>query len=130
MDINEINQLFTINGEKEIRNDLIIKHSKKNKIREQYVFPTAKIVYCNELKQVFKSINNASRNTGIAVSQIYGCLVGKYKSAGKHPITKEKLHWFFVEDQIKKDGEIIYGAISLEYITIEHAQMIMNKRGA
>ena len=129
MDINEINQLFAINGKKTMHNDLIMKHPKKNKIREQYIFPTAKIVYCNELKQVFRSISNASKNTGVAASQIHGCLVGKYKSAGKHPITKEKLHWFFVEDQIKKDGEVIQGAISLGYITIEKAQMFTKLGG-
>ena len=42
-----------------------------------------------------------------------------HKSAGKYPVTGEKLQWKYVYDQASNDGTIIKGAITLGYITEE-----------
>lgn len=46
----------------------------------------SKKVFCVELDQTFESISEATRKTGVSVSQISRCCNGIYKSAGK-------LHW-------------------------------------
>lgn len=52
-------------------------------------------LYCIELDEYFKNSYDAERKYSISSSTIYECANGKYgrKSAGKHPITGEKLHW-------------------------------------
>ena len=52
-------------------------------------------LYCIELDEYFKNSYDANRKYGISSSTIYECANGKYgrKSAGKHPITGESLHW-------------------------------------
>ena len=54
-------------------------------------------VCCNETGQVFNSLTEASEWCGISVSNISVFLSGtKGKlSAGKHPITKQKLTWSY-----------------------------------
>ena len=52
-----------------------------------------KMVYCPELNLTFNSGKEASINTGVSYSNIMACINGGRKSAGKHPITKEKLTW-------------------------------------
>ena len=121
-DIGEINSLLTVNGKNKM---LINKNTKKTKTTRR-ISPISKIMYCHELNQIFSSINNASKITGVYASQIHGCIIGKYKSAGKHPITKEKLHWYCVEDNVLKDGTIILGAISLGYLTREHVEKFVS----
>lgn len=49
----------------------------------------SKKVICVETNQVFESISEATRKTGICTSQISKCCSGVYKSAGK-------LHWEYV----------------------------------
>ena len=67
----------------------------------------SKPIYCIELKQCFYSASNASEVLNIDASAIGKCARGnKYnKSAGKHPDTKEKLHWLYAENAIR-DGYI------------------------
>lgn len=60
---------------------------KKHKLSKE----RGKPVRCIELNQVFNSIKEAKRQTG--VNNISYCCAGKHKYAGKHPITKEPLHW-------------------------------------
>ena len=53
-----------------------------------------KWVYClEEPNHIFTSINSAAVWCGIDPSGISKCLHKKQKSAGKHPITKQALHW-------------------------------------
>lgn len=71
-----------------------MRESKRNIVRA---------IYCIELNEIFESIKDAERKLGIDNAQISACCKGKpgYNSAGKHPITREKLHWKYLEDAIK-----------------------------
>lgn len=59
----------------------------------------AKRVYCKELDMFFDTIKEAQDYVGIK-SGITQCCYPKYKreTAGKHPQTKEKLHWILVNE--------------------------------
>ncbi|MCD8377881.1 MAG: GIY-YIG nuclease family protein [Candidatus Gastranaerophilales bacterium] len=50
-------------------------------------------IYCPELDEYFDTITAATRKYGVSDAHISSCLSGTRKSAGKHPITGEKLHW-------------------------------------
>ena len=50
-------------------------------------------VFCIELNRIFPSAKEAESLTGVNDSNIGYCCNGKRASAGKHPITGEKLHW-------------------------------------
>lgn len=76
----------------------------------------SKPVFCIETRYIYTSSVEASKQTGIDRREITKCCRGKAKSAGKHPITGEKLHWLYVYDQIIDNENIIQGAISLGYI--------------
>lgn len=53
-----------------------------------------KKVICLETGQIFNSMQEAAKWCGLkGASSIGECCSGKVKSAGKHPVTKEKLHW-------------------------------------
>lgn len=52
-----------------------------------------KRVYCYELGQVFESIGEAERQTGVFHGHISRCISGKLKHAGRHPTTGERLTW-------------------------------------
>ena len=58
----------------------------------------AKKVYCVELDRVFDTIREAMNYVGIK-SGITQCCNPKYKreTAGRHPVTKERLHWAYIE---------------------------------
>jgi group I intron endonuclease len=56
--------------------------------------PQCRPVYCPELNQYFWGAKEAEELYGIHRTCIYSCLSGHQKSAGKHPVTGEKLHWF------------------------------------
>lgn len=58
------------------------------------------VVYCPELDETFLSMTEAHNKYGVLVSSISNCIKGKLKSAGKHPITGEKLHWVQLENNI------------------------------
>lgn len=53
-------------------------------------------VYCVELNISFNSIKEASKELNISSQSICNALNGFSKSAGRHPITNEKLHWKYV----------------------------------
>lgn len=55
--------------------------------------PRCRAVYCPELNREFWGAAEAEQELGIDRTYIYACLSGRQKSAGKHPITGEKLHW-------------------------------------
>ena len=57
-------------------------------------------VFCVELNMIFTSSEEAKRQIGVDSSDIRKVCKGLKKSAGKHPITGEKLHWEFVEREV------------------------------
>ena len=68
--------------------------------------PLAKAVICLDTLQVFTTITEASKWCKLKkVHGIGSCCKGKQKSAGKHPITNEKLHWMYYEDYLEQQNE-------------------------
>ena len=59
--------------------------------------PHAKKVKCITTGEIFDCIKDAEEKYGVANQNISACCKGKQKSAGKHPVTKEKLVWEYVE---------------------------------
>lgn len=55
--------------------------------------PRALKIYCPQLNEVFNCIKYAADKYGVNRGSISSCIKGKLKSAGKHPITGEKLTW-------------------------------------
>ena len=68
--------------------------------------PKARSVICLETKQVFDTIKDASEWLG--KGNIKNHLKGGTKSAGKHPITGEKLHWMYLDEyeMLTKEKEL------------------------
>lgn len=62
--------------------------------------PNAKPVQCITTGEIFPSCREASDWCGIARQNINRCASGGRPTAGKHPITKEKLEWRYVENEI------------------------------
>ena len=60
--------------------------------------PRARAIYCPELNEFFLYAKEASEKYGIDHSNIIKCCKGKQGSAGRHPITGEKLHWVYVDE--------------------------------
>lgn len=62
-------------------------------------------VYCIELQKIFWGAKQAEQELHIKGSDIAQCCknVHGHKSAGKHPVTGEKLHWLYAEDAIKQE---------------------------
>lgn len=60
--------------------------------------PRCRPVYCPELNQKFWGATEAEQELGIDATYIYACLNGRQKTAGRHPLTGEKLHWVDVDD--------------------------------
>ena len=57
--------------------------------------PRARKVRCVETGEIFYSIKSAIEWCG-GTPHIYECIYGNRKSAGKHPVTGERLHWIKV----------------------------------
>lgn len=55
-----------------------------------------KRVLCINTGKVYESTYDAKDKTGVNQSNISNCCRGVVKSAGKHPITGEKLRWDYV----------------------------------
>lgn len=55
--------------------------------------PRAFPIYCPELNEEFWGAKDAYEKYGVCVSSISQCISGKLGHAGKHPITREPLHW-------------------------------------
>ena len=61
--------------------------------------PSAKAVVCIETGEVFQTMKDAAEWCGQkCITSIAKSCKGEVKSAGKHPITKEKLHWKYYKD--------------------------------
>lgn len=60
--------------------------------------PHGKLVQCIETGELFTSTKEAAKAYNLSShTGIIDCINGKKKSAGKHKITNEKLHWKYVE---------------------------------
>ena len=59
--------------------------------------PRCRAVYCLELDEVFWGAKEAQDKYGIWKSDIAKCCKGELKHAGKHPITGERLTWFYAD---------------------------------
>lgn len=59
--------------------------------------PRCRPVRCIELNEDFWGAKEAEYKYGIKACYIAACLSGDQKSAGKHPITGEKLHWIYLD---------------------------------
>lgn len=60
--------------------------------------PRCRAVYCYELDEYFWGAKEAEDKYGIHKADIAKCCKGKLKSAGKHYITGEKLHWIYTDE--------------------------------
>ena len=58
--------------------------------------PNAKKVKCITTNEIFTTIKEASEKYNIFSQNIIACCKGRSKSAGRHPITNEKLVWKYV----------------------------------
>lgn len=79
------------------------KHSEETKkkmseSRQGSKHPRHRDVYCVELDKVFWGPSEAEKELGISRCSISSCCLGNLKTAGKHPETGEKLHWFYVDN--------------------------------
>ena len=71
----------------------------KKQISEHRQGQGGKKVICLETGEIFNCMMDAARWCGLKLACSIGrCCVGKAKSAGKHPITKQPLHWKYIED--------------------------------
>ena len=72
----------------------------KEKLRQWNIenSPSAKPIYCIEFDMCYKSSAEAERITGIKAHNISCCCrrCNGQQSAGRHPVTGEKLHWNFI----------------------------------
>ena len=64
-----------------------------------------KKVLCITSDKIFDSIKQASEFYNLTHSNIISCCQGKRKSAGKHPITKEKLKWMYYDEYIEEQNK-------------------------
>lgn len=67
-----------------------------SKARKGNKNPSAKKIICVTTGEAFNCIKEASEKYNITHQNISKCCKGKRKSAGKHPITGEKLVWKYV----------------------------------
>ena len=86
----EKNPLWGKHHTPEARKKMSIAKSGKNA-------PRAKKVYCPELDMTFDTIKEAQQYIGVT-SGILQCCKFQFnrKTAGRHPVTNEKLHWRYV----------------------------------
>lgn len=69
-----------------------------NKIKNQET--GRKLVICITTGEIYESLSEASRQTGVDQGSISKCCNSKLKSAGKHPETGEKLVWRYYEESL------------------------------
>lgn len=79
------------------------KHTEKNiEIMKKKKYggnnPMAKKIECLTTGEIFPSCREASEWCGISRQNIQRCARGGRPTAGKHPITGEKLQWRFIDD--------------------------------
>lgn len=70
---------------------IVRSNNTKKKISENHAHKHP--VYCPQLDEYFDTMLDIYIKYGISCSNVAQCINGKRKSAGKHPITGEKLTW-------------------------------------
>ena len=55
-----------------------------------------KLIHCVELNKTFLTASAAKQETGIDNSSILKACKGERKTAGRHPVTGEGLHWKYI----------------------------------
>ena len=60
--------------------------------------PRCRAVCCPELNEIFWGAKEAHDKYGFSRTGITECCNGNQKTCGKHPITREKLHWIYVDE--------------------------------
>lgn len=77
-------------------------HTEETKalLSEQQRHIGTKKVKCITTGEIFESAHYAAEWCGISKQGIQRCCVGGRPTAGKHPETKEKLQWRYVENEI------------------------------
>lgn len=96
----ENNGMYGKHHSEETRQKLSENHAdvrgEKNPNYGKEAYNRRKIV-CLTTKEVFDSLEQAQKKYGCGTT-LSECCKGKRKSCGKHPITKEKLVWAYLED--------------------------------
>lgn len=87
------------------------KHSEESKQKQSETMkgryigeenPNAKAVICLETKEVFNTLKDGAKWCGLkAHHSISMCCNKKRKTAGKHPITNEPLHWMYYDEYLE-----------------------------
>lgn len=78
----------------------------KRKIRENspsvagFNNPACRPVYCIELNEIFWGARHAQNKYGVSEGSIRYSIRTKKGTAGKHPETREKLHWLYADEAI------------------------------
>lgn len=90
---------------------LFLEDKTEEKIKELYyrkeIIKGVKIpVFCIELNELFNSTQEVYDKYQIDPSSIRKAVKDKEKTAGKHPITNEKLHWIEKKDLIETKNKI------------------------
>ena len=70
--------------------------------RERQAKSKGKPVICITTGEIYQCATEAMRKTGVDKANIHKCCTGQYKSAGKHPITGEKLVWEYFDKKLEK----------------------------
>lgn len=83
------------------KDDFIIPEEEKSKNLGKY-HHSAKAVYCIELNEQFDTAVEANKKYGFSKSHIGAVCRGQRNTCGKHPETKENLHWLFLNDAIEQ----------------------------
>lgn len=60
-------------------------------------------VICVNTNEIFLTMEEGAKKYNTTKANIQSCCVERRKSAGKHPITKERLVWMYYEDYLKMD---------------------------
>ena len=65
--------------------------------------PRSRPIYCPELNEYFWGAKEVEDKYGISRNNICNCLKNRLQSAGKHPMTKEKLTWVYINETQQND---------------------------
>ena len=84
-----------INKGKRLSNETLLKQKNAKSGQNN---PRSRAVYCIELDEYFWGAQDVKNKYGISNDGVSNCCRGKQETAGKHPITGEKLHWVYVDE--------------------------------
>lgn len=89
-----VGKILTEETKKKISNALVgIVRSEETRQKISDNHANKRSVFCPQLNEYFDVMSDVTKKYGIPRSNIDKCIKGERKSAGKHPITGEKLTW-------------------------------------